>query len=132
MGNKPAKTNKKVFIIGGSFAGFTLACQIWELCDLTIIDQKEFFEYTLTLPRCFIKDNDPNELLIPLQECRKYTGNKFNYIQGTLLNVLKEDKVIIKNKNFDLEILNFDVLVICTGSNYSSPIKAKDDKLVIN
>ena len=80
MGQNFIKTDKKVVIVGGSFAGFNVASQLWDYADVTIIDQKDYFEYLLTIPKCFVRDNKPENLMVPFETCSKYTGDRFKFI----------------------------------------------------
>lgn len=49
--------DKRVIIVGCSFAGLTLAEQLWDSHDVTIIDKNDYFEYICTGTRSFVKDD---------------------------------------------------------------------------
>ena len=49
-----SKSDKKVIIVGASFAGLTVAEYLWDYFDVLIIDKKEHFEYTCTNTRSFV------------------------------------------------------------------------------
>jgi len=43
--------DKKVVIVGASFAGLAVAEKLWDSFDVVIIDKNDFFEYTCTSTR---------------------------------------------------------------------------------
>ena len=49
--------DKKVLIIGCSFAGLTVAQQLWDTHQVTIIDKNDYFEYICTCTRSFVDDS---------------------------------------------------------------------------
>lgn len=108
---------KKVVVIGGGFAGATAAKKLRGKCDLTLIDTEDFFEYTPGILR----------VLVEPEHYKKLHANHKDYLQGSKfvtghVKKIEKDKVILMNG----KKLNYDYLVIASGSNYNSPIKEED------
>jgi NADH dehydrogenase FAD-containing subunit len=88
------KHNKHIVIVGGSFAGFTVAMALWNNFRVTIIDKKEYFENTTLLPRCMIDENLFTEkLYYSFNESRKRHNNAFDFIQGELTTVNRNNTI---------------------------------------
>jgi NADH dehydrogenase FAD-containing subunit len=63
-GHQSRKIEKKVVIVGASFAGLTLAEKLWDKFNVILIDKNEYFEYICTMARALIKDSYINDLTI--------------------------------------------------------------------
>ena len=50
------KYDKKVVIVGASFAGLAIAEGLWDSFEVTIIDKNDFFENVCAVPRTLAKD----------------------------------------------------------------------------
>ena len=91
-----AKLNKHVVIVGGSYAGFNLAIELYDILNVTIIDKRPFFENTTLLPRCMVDENLYTEKLVfNFDEAQKMHHNKFNFIQGSLTTVNRGNSITI-------------------------------------
>ena len=71
---------KTVFIVGASFAGFTLAEQLWNDFNVTLIDKKDHFEYLPTNIKCSVDATWADHLMVSLQDSKKAFNNKFQVI----------------------------------------------------
>lgn len=60
----PRQFDKKVVIVGASFAGLTLAEKLWDSFDVLLIDKSNFFEYICTNPRSLVEDEHINEITL--------------------------------------------------------------------
>ena len=107
---------KRVVVIGGGFAGTTIARELEGNCSVTLIDKDSFFEYTPGILRVLVEPKHYQKLHAKHKDC------------------LKKSKIIIGNvkeigNNFiltDKRKINYDYLAIASGSSYNSPIKEED------
>ena len=107
---------KKLVIIGGGFAGSYIARNLQYDMDVTLIDTKDYFEYTPGILKTII---NPEHMY---------------QIQKRHSDYLKKAKIVIGevkevSKNFvkvNDEKISFDYLVISSGSRYCFPIKEQN------
>ncbi|MDP3986864.1 MAG: FAD-dependent oxidoreductase [Nanoarchaeota archaeon] len=107
---------KKLIVIGGGFAGAKIAKKLEGKFDLTLIDEKDFFEFTPGILRSIVK---PSHLKRIESKHKDYLKNS-EVIVDSVIKISKE-KVVLKDKGEK----EFDYLVIASGSKYRSPIKVK-------
>ena len=107
---------KKVVVIGGGFAGSTVARKLENEFDVTLVDNKEYFEFTPGMLRTIV---EPEHIKI-IQILHKDYLKRTKIIIGEVRDVWKDYIVIDKNK------MEFDYLCICSGSKYSAPIKEQN------
>lgn len=110
---------KKIIVIGGGFAGSLAAQKLEKEYDVTLIDSKDYFEYTPGILRTIV---EPGHI-------RKVQVLHSHYLKRTTLikKVVKEitrKHVIIGTKK-----LPYDYLIISSGSTYGLPIK--DQRVVM-
>lgn len=114
-----------IVIVGGGFSGMFLANELIKRGkeQVTLIDKKEYFEVTYAIPRDLV---NPEKLEFnPRKLYRDMIPH--NFTLGEVKEVF-EDFVQLDSG----EKINFDYLIICTGSNYEScPIfKANNIKTI--
>lgn len=118
----PKTNRKKVVILGGGFAGSFSALtleQYSRIFDVTLIDNKEFFENTPQILRLVTEPgiNDSVEsfkkLVIPHH---KYLSHA-TVVKANVKEVTKDSRVIT-----DIGTFSFDYLLVATGACYKSPI----------
>ncbi len=109
MGTK----KKKVVIVGGGFAGSTIARALEKEFDVTLIDIKEYFEFTPSIIRVIVEP----EHLKKIQVLHKTYLKKARVIIGEVTSITSKDVQVNK------ENIPFDYLALCSGSSYASPIK---------
>jgi hypothetical protein len=115
-----APSQRRVLVIGGSFSGLCVARDMSTHFLVTIVDAKEFFEYTPGVLRAYVKPKHFDALsfnLHPVIESKM--GCKF--IWGEVLKLNGEDKTaeikpMFTDKN---EIIDFDYCIICAGCNFN-------------
>lgn len=110
---------RRVLIIGGSFAGLCVARDMATHFLVTIVDCKEFFEYTPGILRCFVKPKHYDSLsfnLHPVIENRM--GCKFIWGEVTELsnNQTAKIKPMFQEKE---EVIDFDFCIIACGCNFA-------------
>lgn len=107
------KMKKKVVIIGGGFAGSLVAKKLEKHFDVTLIDTKNYFEFTPGVLRTIVQP----------EHIRKIQVLHSHYLKRArvLVGVVKEvggDFVLAGKKKE-----RFDYLVIASGSSYNRPFK---------
>lgn len=107
---------KKIIIIGGGFAGAYCARTLEKDFDVTLIDTKNYFEFTPSVLRTLVEP----EHAAKIEVCH----------QAYLLNasVLWDEALSITTGSVKTKskILPYDYLIIAAGSRYNLPIKEKD------
>ncbi len=113
------ESRKKVCIIGASFGGLSVLKKIAhdQRCTITIIDAKRYFEYTPGVLRAFVDSSHSRSLTTPLETVEQL-GTHVKFIQGKVVDIMS-DRVRVKMPSGDREV-DYDILVIATGSRYPS------------
>src|SRR3989344_6506176 len=107
---------KKLVILGGGFAGAKIAKALENKFETTLIDRKDYFEFTPSILRAII---NPHHLK-KIQILHTHYLNKTRIITDCVTEI-SLNKVKTKNHTF-----NFDYLIIASGSSYNTPFKEKD------
>jgi NADH dehydrogenase FAD-containing subunit len=107
---------KKVVIIGGGFAGATAAKLLERTHDVTLIDAKDFFEFTPGILRAIIQP----KILPKLQA--KHT----DYLKRARVFVGAASKITPKDVIIGKQSYPYDFLIVSAGSDYSLPIKERN------
>lgn len=110
---------KRLIIIGGGFAGVTLAKQISERFETILIDSKSYFEFTPGIPEVLVNAKRKSRLQFQYEEIKN-----IKFVKGEVVNFDNNKVTLRDGKNFD-----FDFLVLSTGSSYSSPIKELEETI---
>jgi len=109
---------KDVVIVGASFGGLAVKRELAGRRDLdvTLVDFKDYFEYTPGILRCFIDPDYLGQLTCPLPRCgnRLAIGEVFG-VSPTAVSIRRPDDTTYE--------LSFDYLVLACGSTYQEPIK---------
>lgn len=107
---------KKVVVIGGGFTGSYCAKNLQENFDLTLIDTKEYFEYTPGILRTIVQPSHVRKIQVQHEDY--LTKGKF--IKGKAISI-SDTHIRVKTKK-----IPFDYAIIASGSKYSPPIKEQD------
>ncbi|KAL4466021.1 hypothetical protein ABPG74_004258 [Tetrahymena malaccensis] len=121
---KSSTPKKTILIIGGSFGGLTAIQYLNSSFNVILVDRKQFFEYTPNYPFTLFDPNYIDGMTVSLQDFAK--THKCQFIQGTLVQLLK-DKALIKQSNEEILDVLFDYCIISTGSQYASSIKPENE-----
>jgi len=106
---------KKVIIIGGGFAGAYCAQHLEQDFDATLIDLKDYFEFTPGILRTIVEPGHIKKIQVLHTHYLKHA--KF---------IRAEVKTVTPNYVlFDGKRLGYDYLIICSGSRYHQPFKEK-------
>lgn len=107
---------KKVVIIGGGFAGAKIARELQRDFSVTLIDSKDYFEFTPGVLRSLVEKGH----LPKVQVMHTLYLPRARVVQGHVAHVAPGHVVVGK------EEIAFDYLVVCSGSGYSMPFKEAD------
>lgn len=108
---------KRVVVIGGGFAGTKVAKILESKCNVTLIDAEDFFEYTPGILR----------VLVEPEHYKKLHSKHKNYLTKSKIVVGHVKKIDNKNVTLkDGKKINYDYLVIASGSSYNTPIKEQN------
>ncbi|CAO3617466.1 unnamed protein product [Cunninghamella blakesleeana] len=118
--NVPTLSQKRVIVVGGGFVGFTVASILDPMpyFHVTLIDTKESFEYTPGVVKMLVRPEETSSLRVRHDA---YVKNG-RIIIGLADKIVNDATGILVNN----EIINFDYLVIGTGSVYQSKLKSFD------
>jgi len=113
---------RKVLIVGGQFTGNFSAKDLKKHFHVTVVDAKEFFEYTPGVLRAFVKPAHFDGLSFTLQPVlERKIGVKF--IWGEVLNIDGELKTATIQTMFSpegmLDTISFDYCMLCSGCNFN-------------
>ncbi len=106
---------KRVVIIGGGFAGSTAARKLEDDFNATLIDTKDYFEFTPSVLRTLVEPQHIKKI----QALHRNYLVKADIVRGNVREVTKK-YAIVSGKKFP-----YDYLVICSGSEYNLPMKDK-------
>lgn len=104
---------KKVVVIGGGFAGSYIAHRLQNDYDVTLIDNKDYFEFTPGILRAIVEPGHLKKLQVPHKEYLK----KARVLMADVTEI-SEKEVILKSAK-----IPFDYLFICSGCSYANPIR---------
>jgi len=107
---------KKVVVIGGGFAGSEVAKKLESKFEVTLIDTKNYFEFTPSVLRTFVEPNHVRK--IQVLHCNYLLNAKI--VIGKVTGV-DDNRAYVGKKSF-----GYDYLVICAGSRYELPFKGQD------
>ena len=107
---------KKLVVMGGGFSGSYIARKLEDMFDLTLIDTKDYFEYTPGILRTIL---NPEHMY-------KIQARHSSYLKKSRI-IIEEVKEVSKNfVKVNNEKISFDYLVISSGSRYCFPIKEQN------
>ena len=111
---------KKVVIIGGGFAGAYIARKLEKSFDVTLIDTKNYFEFTPSVLRTLVEPEHVHSI----------QRNHTKYLQQARVVQDHDREVREHDVTTTKETFPFEYLIICSGSRYNSPIKEEDLAIV--
>jgi len=110
---------RRLLIVGGAFSGNFTAREMKSHFHVTVVDAKEFFEYTPGVLRCFVKPQHFDSLSFTLQPVyERKMGVKFIWGEVKELDGIKFKAVIKPMFASESEVIGFDYCMICAGCNF--------------
>jgi len=120
---KKSLSRKSVVIVGGGFAGSTVARALEDQFEVTLIDTKKYFEFTPSVLRALV---EPGHAKI-IQRPHLHYLQKANFIHDQVTAVGSSSVTTSR------EHVPYDYLVLCTGASYSTiPGDHKGESLVVS
>ena len=107
---------KKIVIIGGGFAGSYAARKLENDFEVTLVDNKDYFEFTPSILRTIVEPEHADKI----QALHKEYLKKAKFVFGCV-NKIEEKSVFVDNRKYD-----YDYLIISSGSYYKTPFKEHD------
>lgn len=107
---------KKVIVIGGGFAGAYCARKLEKNFEVTLIDTKDYFEFTPSVLRTLVEPEHAGKIEV----CHQKYLPQAAVLKDEVISIT-EHGVKTKSKN-----LPYDYLIIAAGSRYNLPIKEKN------
>ena len=112
------EATKHVVVVGASFGGLAVQRELSGRRDVkvTLVDFKDYFEYTPGVLRCLVDPSWLKELTVPLPSSR-------NELIVAAMTGATAEAVTLTSADGAVRELPFDYLVLAIGSTYASPIK---------
>lgn len=107
---------KRLVVIGGGFAGVTIARALRKEFMVTLIDSKPFFEFTPGILRTLVEPHHMHTIQRPYRSFLKGVY----VVQGCVTQITADAVYVGKKK------IPFAYCVIATGSRYKAPIKEQN------
>jgi len=124
---KPTKSS--VLIIGGQFSGTFCARDLKKQFNVTVVDAKEYFEYTPGVLRAFVKPCHLDALTFTLQPVlERKMGVKFLWGEVKKLDGPKKTATVKTMYANTADEIAFDYCIICAGCNFG-PFKPMGESL---
>ncbi|EKX44437.1 hypothetical protein GUITHDRAFT_109558 [Guillardia theta CCMP2712] len=121
---KEEKKKKKVVVIGASFAGLEASRHLSKHAEVTIIEERSFFEYTPGVLRCFV---DPQHFYslacsLHLPPCQIVTGH--------VTDVQAKQVVVEFDHGGEKQVreIPFDYCLLAMGSSYNGAIRPRREE----
>jgi len=115
----PPTSHRRVLIIGGSFCGLLCGRDLTHNFLVTIVDAKEFFEYTPGVLRAYVKPKHLDALTFTLQPVIE-TKMQAKFIWGEVMELKGEERTAIIQPMFmdKPETVDFDYCIVAAGCNF--------------
>jgi hypothetical protein len=114
-----APSQRRVLVVGGSFAGLCCARALKNHFLVTIVDAKEYFEYTPGVLRAYVKPKHLDALTFTVQPViETRMGCKFIWGEVTELDGPGQTATIKPMFVDEKEIVDFDYCIIAAGCNF--------------
>jgi len=115
----PPTSHRRVLIVGGSFCGLLCARDLTHGFLVTVVDCKEFFEYTPGVLRAYVKPKHLDALTFTLQPVIE-TKMQAKFIWGEVLTLNEIDRTALIQPMFTnaTETVDFDYCMIAAGCNF--------------
>lgn len=110
----------RVAIVGGGYAGFTLARELDPHVNVTLIEAREAFVMTPATPRVLVEPALFDRIVIPYDRLLK----RGRVVRGRA-TVIDEGGVML----VDGTRVEAEAIVVATGSHYAAPFKPQDDSI---
>jgi len=118
--NPSGDSKKRVLVIGGGFSGLLAARDLAKKFNVTVVDAKEFFEYTPGILRAYVKPAHFDALTFTLNDVVEHKiGCKFVWGEVLSLNGKSMTATVKPMCIEQTEEIAFDYCCICSGCNFN-------------
>jgi len=104
----------RVVIVGGSFAALAAYRHLARQFRVTLVDFKQYFEYTPGILRAFVEPAALSQMTCPLAR----SGFKCAEVTGVSKRLVE-----LRTQSGETEAIEYDYLMLGSGSSYAGPIK---------
>jgi NADH dehydrogenase FAD-containing subunit len=114
------KSTRRVIIVGGGYAGFSLARGLDRKADVVLVEPRDHFFHNVAAMRAIVEPRLFDRIAIPYDRLLK---------RG---KVMRDRATAISDRTVTLasgQTLEADIVVAATGSTYASPFKPQADNL---
>merc|ERR1712176_635339 len=119
VGAMTGKGKRRVLVIGGQFSGGFVAKDLKKNFHVTVVDAKEYFEYTPGVLRAYVKPAHFDALTFTLQPVlERSVGVKFIWGEVKKLDGEKKQATVKTMFATNPETISFDYCMICAGCNF--------------
>jgi hypothetical protein len=120
---------ERVLIVGGQFTGNFVSRDLKKHFNVTVVDAKEFFEYTPGILRAYVKPAHFDSLSFTLQPVfERSIGVKFIWGEVLSLDGDKKSATIQTMFATEKDEVSWDYCMICSGCNFN-PLKPMGESL---
>ncbi|CAK9021804.1 unnamed protein product [Durusdinium trenchii] len=121
--------HRRVLLIGGQFTGNFCARELKKQFYVTVVDCKEYFEYTPGVLRAFVRPAHLDSLTFTLQPVyERKMGVKFIWGEVKELNGARKTASVKTMFSNNIDEIGFDYCIICSGCNFG-PFKPMGESL---
>lgn len=111
-----SEVRKRIVVIGGGFAGAYIAKQLERKHAVTLIDTKDYFEFTPGILRTLVEPEHAGKI----QALHEHHLTCARFIRGAVTKITKKYVYIDKQK------IEYDYLALATGCRYNRPFKQRN------
>lgn len=107
----------KTQVVGGGFSGAYLSQKLQNYCRVTLVDTRDYFEFTPSVLRTIVEPNHISSIQIRHQE---YLNLHSSRVVQDRVTAVTDEHVVLSS---DDSKLSYDYLVLTPGSRYNRPFK---------
>mmetsp|Transcript_64820 Transcript_64820/g.173749 ORF Transcript_64820/g.173749 Transcript_64820/m.173749 type:complete len:533 (+) Transcript_64820:59-1657(+) len=113
------KQKPRVLVIGCQFSGFLVVRDLHKKFDVTVVDPKEYFEYTPGVLRAYVKPSHFDALTFCIEPVLRKLGVTFIMGEVTKLDGSRKEATVWTRFSDKDDIVSYDYCVICSGCNFN-------------
>jgi len=116
MGFVYTRHRKDIVVVGGGFGGAFVSKSLEDRFKITLIDSKDYFEFTPSVLRTIVEPNHVSSIQI---RHRSYLNLEKSAIIRSRVEQINESHIITASG----KEVAYDYLVLCSGTTYNMPFK---------
>jgi len=127
VGRQP-KNQPLLVVIGGGFAGALITKKLENRFSVTLVDNKDYFEFTPSVPHVLVDSAHVKRMHILH---RDYLNTRKTVVINSHVTRIDSVKRMVEVAGRSGPGLPYDYLVVCTGSSYQLPFKARPGNVLL-